>query len=109
MSREGGGVFGVDSTSTVLGLFPEWNCSIAERELSAGDTLALYTDGIIDALNDAGEEYGEDRLAAALKRQCKLEAKKMLDTIVDEVRIFSGSEQHDDITLIIAKSKQRVI
>ena len=103
--RSSGKIECLDSTSTVLGLFPEWNCSIAERELAPGDTLALYTDGIIDALNKAGEEYGEDRLAAALKRHRKLETKQIIDTIVDEVRKFGDDEQLDDITLIVAKGK----
>jgi len=103
--RSSGKLERLDSTSTVLGLFPEWNCSIAERELAPGDTLALYTDGIIDALNKAGEEYGEDRLAAALKRHRKLETRQIIDTIADEVRRFGGDEQLDDITLIIAKGK----
>src|SRR5690348_3555836 len=71
----------LDSTSTVLGLFPQWDCSIAERNLSPSETFALYTDGIIDALNDAGEEYGEDRLAAGLKRHLKLNAREMVDRI----------------------------
>lgn len=95
----------LNSTSTVLGLFPEWNCSIVERELSPGDTLALYTDGIIDALSNSGDEFGEGRLAEALKRHGGLEAKKMVETIVDEVHHFSADEQLDDITLIIAKAR----
>ena len=103
--RSSGKLEHLDSTSTVLGLFPQWNCSIADCELAAGDTLALYTDGILDALNKAGEEYGEDRLVAALKRHCKLEAKQIIDTVVAEVRGFGADEQLDDITLIVAKGK----
>ena len=41
----------LDSTCTVLGLFKEWDCSIGERQLFPGDTLALYTDGITEAFN----------------------------------------------------------
>ncbi len=103
--KSGGKLERLESTSTVLGLFPEWNCSLAEQRLSPGDTLALYTDGIIDALNEAAEEYGEERLAAALKCHCKLDADKMVKTIVDDVRRFSRNEQHDDITLIVAKGR----
>ncbi len=93
------------STSTVLGLFPEWDCSIAERNISPGETLALYTDGIIDALNESGEEYGEKRLAAGLKRHSKLRAKEIVDRIIEDVRRFGANEQLDDITLIIAKAR----
>ncbi len=101
--RSSGKVERLHSTTTVLGLFPEWGCSIADCELAPGDTLALYTDGIVDALNKAGEEYGEDRLAASLKRYRKLGAKQIIDTIVDDVRQFGADEQFDDITLIIGK------
>jgi len=56
----------LDSTCTVLGLFKEWSPSIAEKQLLAGDTLALYTDGVTECFNDAGDEFGEQRLIEAL-------------------------------------------
>src|SRR5215813_9690441 len=56
----------LDSTCTVLGLFNQWDCSIAERELFPGDLLALYTDGITESFNPAGEEFGERRLVQSL-------------------------------------------
>jgi serine phosphatase RsbU (regulator of sigma subunit) len=58
----------LDSTSTVLGLFEEWNCSIEEQQLLPGDTLALYTDGITESSNNAGEEFGQRRLVETLRR-----------------------------------------
>jgi serine phosphatase RsbU (regulator of sigma subunit) len=95
----------LDSTSTVLGLFKEWDCTIGERRLYAGDTLALYTDGITEAFNDSEEEYGEHRLIEALRRCRELPSKGLLDSIVDDVHQFSPCEQHDDITLIVAKCR----
>ena len=53
----------LNSTATVLGLFPEWSCSVEETTLRNGDVLALYTDGITEAFNSAEEEFGEERLA----------------------------------------------
>lgn len=93
----------LESTSTVLGLFKEWDCSIGERQLFAGDTLALYTDGITEAFNEGEEEYGEQRLIDALLRHRELSSHVLLGSIVDDVRRFSPHEQHDDITLIVAK------
>jgi len=95
----------LDSTGTVLGLFKEWDCSITERRLFAGDTLVLYTDGITESFNDAGEEFGEQRLIEALQRHRELPAKAVIASIVDEVQRFSPHEQHDDITLIVAKCR----
>jgi catechol 2,3-dioxygenase-like lactoylglutathione lyase family enzyme len=93
----------LDSTCTVLGLFEEWNCSIAECRMHSGDTLALYTDGITESFNSAEEEFGEQRLIEALRRHRALAPRDLLAAIVDEVRRFSPGEQDDDITLIIAK------
>jgi serine phosphatase RsbU (regulator of sigma subunit)/predicted enzyme related to lactoylglutathione lyase len=93
----------LDSTSTVLGLFPQWDCLIAEVQLYPGDTLALYTDGITDSFNQGGEDFGEQRLIEALRRHGELPSRSMLAAVVDEVRQFSPQEQHDDITLIVAK------
>lgn len=95
----------LDSTSTVLGLFKEWDCSIDERRLFDGDTLALYTDGITESFNDVEEEYGEQRLIEALLRHRELSSQALLASIVDDVRQFSPHEQHDDITLIVAKCR----
>jgi serine phosphatase RsbU (regulator of sigma subunit) len=93
----------LDSTCTVLGLFKDWTCSMAECSLLDGDTLALYTDGITEAFNGDGEEFGEVRLIEALRRHRELPPQRFLDSIVDDVRRFSPHEQHDDITLIVAK------
>jgi len=94
----------LDSTSTVLGLFKQWDCSMRECELSPGDTLALYTDGVTEASNDAGEEFGEHRLVQTLQ-QPHDSCESLLSAVLDEVRQFSSGEQRDDITLIVAKCR----
>ncbi|MGA2420443.1 MAG: SpoIIE family protein phosphatase [Candidatus Acidiferrum sp.] len=91
------------ATATVLGMFKTWDCEIGEMQLCPGDALALYTDGITESFNDADEQFGEERLAAALCRHRALSPQSMLTAVVGEVRQFSLLEQHDDITLIIAK------
>jgi len=93
------------STSTVLGLFKEWDSSIGELQLFPGDTLALYTDGISETLNGGGEEFGEQRLAEVLRQHVKLPSQALLTSVVDEVNRFGSHEQQDDITLIIAKCR----
>jgi serine phosphatase RsbU (regulator of sigma subunit) len=94
------------STCTVLGLFDKWDCSMGESRLLPGDTLALYTDGVTESFNDAGEEFGEERLVEALRRRRESSSQDSLAAIVDEVRQFSPREQGDDITLIVAKRKK---
>jgi serine phosphatase RsbU (regulator of sigma subunit) len=95
----------LDSTGTVLGLFEEWDCSIGESQMSPGDILALYTDGITESFNASGEEFGEDRLIEAVRRNRELPSSALLAAIVDEVKQFGLREQHDDITLIVARCR----
>jgi len=96
----------LDSTGTVLGLFEEWDCSIEESQIYPGDLLALYTDGITESFNVAGEEFGEQRLVEALRCGRELSSTALLAAIVAEVKQFSALEQHDDITLIVAKCRE---
>jgi serine phosphatase RsbU (regulator of sigma subunit)/catechol 2,3-dioxygenase-like lactoylglutathione lyase family enzyme len=96
----------LNSTGTVLGLFEEWDCSIGESQMSPGNILALYTDGITESFNAAGEEFGEERLVEALRRNRELSSSALLAAIVDEVKKFSSIEQQDDITLIVARCRQ---
>ncbi len=103
--RGSGSVERLESTSTLLGLFPNWSCSMREQELRPGDVLALYTDGITEAGNEQKEEFGERRLIESLRRHRGLPCQAMLTAIVDGVRQFSSQEQHDDITAIVAKVK----
>jgi phosphoserine phosphatase RsbU/P len=103
--RSDGKVDRLESTSTLLGLFPEWNCSMREQRLSPGDVLALYTDGITEACNERGEEFGERCLIEALQQHRDLPCQGLLTALVDGVRRFSFQEQHDDITAIVAKFK----
>jgi len=93
----------LESTGTLLGLFPEWNCSMRQQELAPGDVLALYTDGITEACDERGEEFGERCLIESLQQHRELPCEELLSALVDGVRRFSPQEQHDDITAIIAK------
>ncbi len=76
---------------------------MAECQISPGDTLALYTDGITESCNAAGEEFGEQRLIEALQQHREQTAQNLLVSVINEIWKFSSDEQHDDITLIIAK------
>jgi len=103
--RSDGSIEQLASTSMLLGLFKEWDCSIQEQELFPGDVLALYTDGVTEASNDRGEEFGERLLIEALRQHRELSCQALLAAIVDGVRRFGSQEQQDDITAIVAKFK----
>jgi serine phosphatase RsbU (regulator of sigma subunit) len=97
------------STATVLGLFSEWECSIEESSLSPGDTLVLYTDGVTEAFNDRGEDFGEQGLVESLRRHRTHGPQELLNGILEDVKQFSPHEQHDDITLLVARCQPMAI
>jgi serine phosphatase RsbU (regulator of sigma subunit)/predicted enzyme related to lactoylglutathione lyase len=103
--RSDGALERLDSTGTVLGLFKEWDCSMDAIQLRTGDTLALYTDGVTESFNDAGDEFGEERLIEAIRRRPESSSQDLLAGIVDDVQLFSPDQQRDDITLIVARSR----
>jgi serine phosphatase RsbU (regulator of sigma subunit)/catechol 2,3-dioxygenase-like lactoylglutathione lyase family enzyme len=104
--RRDGALERLDSTCTVLGLFKEWDCVVGECGLLPGDTLALYTDGVTEAFDHAGEEFGDQRLSEALRRYRRQPSQTMVASIVREVCEFCPSEQYDDITLIVAQCRE---
>jgi serine phosphatase RsbU (regulator of sigma subunit) len=98
----------LESTSTVLGLFENWDCALEERQLFPGDTFLLHTDGATESFNDAGEEFGERRLVEAFRRHRGQPSESLIALILDEIRQFNPSEQQDDITLIVAHCQDPV-
>ena len=101
--RGDNGLERLEATSTVVGLFDTWECRMEERELAPGDVILLYTDGVTEAVNGEGEEFGEERLLEAAQRNSQRSLPELLAALADQARRFSPHEQADDITLIVAK------
>jgi sigma-B regulation protein RsbU (phosphoserine phosphatase) len=71
-------------------------------KLEPGDHLVLFTDGVVEALNLAGEEFGQQRLCDALQRNARTSAPDMLRSLKDDLIAFSANApQHDDITMMV--------
>jgi serine phosphatase RsbU (regulator of sigma subunit)/catechol 2,3-dioxygenase-like lactoylglutathione lyase family enzyme len=97
----------LEPTCTVLGLFREWDCFVGERCLDAGDMVALFTDGIVEARNDSDEEFGEPRLIDALLQNQHLSSQDSLAAVLDSLWKFNPNrEQRDDVTLLFARCKE---
>ena len=72
--------------------------------LERGDLLVMYTDGIVEAKNEARDEFGWERLEEVVTDHHEDEAQRIVDTIADQVRRFAGSEpQSDDQTILAMK------
>ena len=74
--------------------------------LSPGDRIFVYTDGVPDANNAAGETYGMSRLEAALNRTAGESPEAVLQTVRADVDAFvNGAKQFDDLTMLCLKYK----
>jgi serine phosphatase RsbU (regulator of sigma subunit) len=86
-------------------MFSPWECRTAELQLSAGDLLAIYTDGITEAFDAQDNEFGEGRLVETLHAHRQLPTGDLIAAVYDGVRRFSPQEQRDDMTLIVARCR----
>jgi sigma-B regulation protein RsbU (phosphoserine phosphatase) len=74
--------------------------------LRPGDVLAAFTDGLVEARNPAGEEFGEARIIQSLRESAHLPAGAIERHILETVRRWTGEvEQEDDLTLVLFKVK----
>ena len=103
--RKAGDVERLDATAMVLGLFPDWECSVATVQLETGDVLSMYTDGITETTGNGGEEFGETRLLEILRKNRGLEAAQILRSVEEAVEQFRVGDQGDDLTLVIARAR----
>jgi sigma-B regulation protein RsbU (phosphoserine phosphatase) len=90
----------LEPTAAMLGAFEEWDCIEDEVRLEPGDTLLLYSDGVTEAVNSAGDEFGEDRLIRALRESRAPAADDLVREIIHAVSTFSGPSLMDDITIV---------
>lgn len=93
------------SSGTPLGIMAKSMVSESEvLQLSAGDTLLLYTDGITEAFNADGEWWGEEAMAESIRRahDAGLRGQQVIDHLLDDLRAHSGNHPvGDDVTLLV--------
>lgn len=100
--RAGGQVKQLTKGGLVLGVLADVPYEEETVLLCAGDTLFLYTDGISEAQNETGEEFGEERLTRLLLEKRDLSPKDLLDVILAQVNEFTrGLAQYDDLTMVV--------
>lgn len=87
-----------------LGIGPAVEYERGSAVLNPGDLLVIFTDGMIEAVNEAEEEFSEDRLIKCLEKVPVESAQKTLDALIASVDAFAGrARQHDDLTCLILR------
>jgi len=105
--RANGSVERLTSTAGVIGLFPDWECELRAITLQPNDVLVIYTDGVTEANDAAGNEFGEARLCETVRGKLHLPPTALLTAIQQAVQEFSAGagEQSDDLTLVVARAR----
>ncbi len=95
----------LDQGGAVLGVLRGWAYQDANVELRPGDRLILFTDGITEAENSQGQEFGMERVAAFAKANAARPATKMNQELLAQVTEFCGAQFQDDATLLVLAVK----
>ncbi|OGV45401.1 MAG: hypothetical protein A2X46_00760 [Lentisphaerae bacterium GWF2_57_35] len=115
--RRGATGDGVDGVETIrsgglaLGLMPDISDMLEDRELAlnAGDKVVLYTDGVTEAINAAGEMYSLEKLVQIVEQYAAQDSTALMGSIKRELYSFmDGAAQRDDITMVVIEAIRSV-
>ena len=90
----------------ILGVAPDIDYATAEDALEPGETLVLYTDGVVEAQDLAGQLYGNARFESVLAAHHAEPVDGLCDTIIDVTNDWEHGQRHDDVTLVVLRRKQ---
>ncbi len=101
---ETGSITRMDSSCPPIGIFEQEACDLISTDLTPGDVLVLYTDGVTETANRSAEEFGTERLSAVLERGSSLSAEGLMTEIYNSAADFCGEAGFkDDVTLLVVK------
>ena len=106
--RAGGSIDRLASTATAFGLFDELSAKVGETNISAGDTLVAFSDGVVEAVQSGGNELGDERLIDMLQQpgEClSVPFPDLPQAVLDEILGDFSYQQTDDMTLIVARGR----
>jgi serine phosphatase RsbU (regulator of sigma subunit) len=103
--RADGSVDHLAVTARAIGLFDELGAEARDVTLAPDDLLAIFSDGVTEAMNAQGEEFGEARLLDVLTLHRRCPVAEAVERAVEAVGAFSGPEQTDDVTLMLIRAR----
>lgn len=94
----------LDVNGLILGVKEDVVYDEKEIEMSSGDLLILFTDGLTEAENYSGDFFGEERLEELLQEYHRLPTEQIIDRIMEQARLFTGTRSfRDDVTIVLMK------
>lgn len=104
MIVRGDTVLPIEATGLPLGLFCDETFGMGRYEAETGDILLLYTDGLCEAEDSSGREYGTERLVEAVRRNTDRDPTGLVAACITDYRAFLGGRPHgDDLTLMVLR------
>jgi len=105
VKKSSGDVILLRASGIAMGVIDDVSLEEKEIELDSNDIVVFYTDGITEAINRAGEQFGEKRLIETINRNSDLPVKDLIGRVKDEVFNFAQDQpQFDDFTLVLLKA-----
>jgi sigma-B regulation protein RsbU (phosphoserine phosphatase) len=102
--RAGGAIEALDVGGPVLGLLTRAAYDCGETTLVPGDLVVMFSDGVTEATDTGGEQYGRERLQRALAGAHGRDPERVLDELLASINVFAGTApQADDITVLILR------
>jgi len=94
----------LESSCPPIGLNPEESCELSIADLTTGDVVVFYTDGVTEAQNQLSEEFGMERLSAVVRNGSSLSAQELTINIFNSAANFCGDVGfRDDVTIVVVK------
>jgi sigma-B regulation protein RsbU (phosphoserine phosphatase) len=104
IARADGRLERAESTGVPVGMFPNATWREETLTLAPGELIAVYTDGLTEAVNGSDEEFGLDRLSRRIARDAHVPVQQLCDAVLADVADFaSGMPQYDDQTLLLVR------
>jgi sigma-B regulation protein RsbU (phosphoserine phosphatase) len=91
----------LENDGALMGVFPDWKYENSTVELGPGNVLMLFTDGITEAMDSDGEEFGEERLIQAARNPVGQSIEDLHAHLLSSVKEFCNFRMRDDATLIL--------
>lgn len=101
--RASGSVERLHSTAPVVGLLNQWDGKEVKLQINTGDTLVVFSDGVTEAGIGEGEEFGEERLLAAIVADTCEDPDRVINLVTESIRAHAGTSPGDDCTMLVIR------